>query len=256
MGRKSGMGTWDKEIELGLKNRALDLEAAKIGALQRDANARFLSGAGDFYAKTGILPRNPIIGSEQNVRPGKVPDLGARERVDGESGLVSAQPTQPLMGAPSLLSQNTLDPNALTPSPLDTVRSEVVNPVPSSAAPTPDAGFPTASPIASPTPSPTPSPSRRQEGMVAPSVSDIGSSYASAKARLGLGLTPPGGDLLGLGFAKGTARVPGKGDGTKDTVPAKLAPGEAVLNKPAADMAGRGLIAVLNKMGAQKMGMA
>lgn len=59
-----------------------------------------------------------------------------------------------------------------------------------------------------------------------------------------------------FGFAKGTARVPGKGDGSKDTVPAKLAPGEAVLNKPAADMAGRGLIAVLNKMGAQKMGMA
>jgi hypothetical protein len=56
-------------------------------------------------------------------------------------------------------------------------------------------------------------------------------------------------------FAKGTARVPGKGDPRRDTVPAKLAPGEAVLNKPAADMAGRGLIAALNKLGAQKMGM-
>lgn len=57
------------------------------------------------------------------------------------------------------------------------------------------------------------------------------------------------------GFAKGTARVPGKGDGTKDTVNAKLAPGEAVLNKPAAEGMGRGLIAALNKLGAQKMGM-
>lgn len=58
-----------------------------------------------------------------------------------------------------------------------------------------------------------------------------------------------------LGLRAGTARVPGKGDGTKDTVPAKLAPGEAVLNKAAADKMGRGLIAALNKMGAQKMGL-
>ena len=57
------------------------------------------------------------------------------------------------------------------------------------------------------------------------------------------------------GYAKGTARVPGKGDGTKDTVSAKLAPGEAVVNKEAADMIGRGLIAVMNNMGAQKMGL-
>lgn len=58
------------------------------------------------------------------------------------------------------------------------------------------------------------------------------------------------------GYAKGTARVPGKGDGTKDSVKAKLAPGEAVLNKAAADGMGRGLIAVMNKLGAKKMGMA
>lgn len=63
-------------------------------------------------------------------------------------------------------------------------------------------------------------------------------------------------DLPELRFAKGTARVPGKGNGTKDTVKARLAPGEAVLNKPAADMAGRGMIAALNKLGARKMGMA
>lgn len=57
------------------------------------------------------------------------------------------------------------------------------------------------------------------------------------------------------GFKKGVARVPGKGDGTKDTVKAKLAPGEAVLNKSAAETLGRGLIDVLNKMGAKKMGL-
>lgn len=56
-------------------------------------------------------------------------------------------------------------------------------------------------------------------------------------------------------YAKGTARVPGKGDGTKDTVKAKLAPGEAVLNKSAANTLGRGLIQRLNAHGATKMGM-
>ena len=58
-----------------------------------------------------------------------------------------------------------------------------------------------------------------------------------------------------LGFAKGTAMVPGKGTGKVDTVPAKLAPGEAVLNKAAAEAMGRGLIAALNAAGARKMGM-
>lgn len=58
-----------------------------------------------------------------------------------------------------------------------------------------------------------------------------------------------------MGYKKGTAKVPGKGDGTKDTVPAKLAPGEAVLNKAAAEHMGRGLIGALNQMGAEKMGM-
>lgn len=70
-------------------------------------------------------------------------------------------------------------------------------------------------------------------------------------ARTGLGLdmgTP-------LSFAKGVSKVPGKGDGTQDTVKAKLAPGEAVLNKAAAEGMGRGLIAALNAAGARKMGM-
>jgi hypothetical protein len=58
------------------------------------------------------------------------------------------------------------------------------------------------------------------------------------------------------GYKKGITRVPGKGDGTKDTVKGKrLAPGEAVLNKAAADMIGRGLITHANKAGAQQMGL-
>lgn len=56
-------------------------------------------------------------------------------------------------------------------------------------------------------------------------------------------------------FSKGTAKVPGHGDGTVDTVDAKLAPGEAVLNKAAAEMLGRGLIDLLNKHGMLQMGM-
>ena len=57
-------------------------------------------------------------------------------------------------------------------------------------------------------------------------------------------------------YASGTTRVPGHGDGTVDTVPAMLAPGEAVLNKGAAEHVGRGLIDHLNAVGAAKMGMA
>jgi hypothetical protein len=56
--------------------------------------------------------------------------------------------------------------------------------------------------------------------------------------------------------AKGTARVKGKGKPNKDTVPAMLAPGEAVLNQGAADHVGRNLIDVLNAIGAHKMAMA
>lgn len=56
-------------------------------------------------------------------------------------------------------------------------------------------------------------------------------------------------------YSKGTAKVPGKGSGKVDTVPAKLAPGEAVLNKGAAEMFGRENIANLNAHGAAAMGM-
>lgn len=61
--------------------------------------------------------------------------------------------------------------------------------------------------------------------------------------------------LTDYGFKKGITKVPGKGNGKKDTVKAKLAPGEAVLNKAAADKMGRGLISALNKVGARKMGL-
>lgn len=55
--------------------------------------------------------------------------------------------------------------------------------------------------------------------------------------------------------AKGLTRVPGKGSGKKDTKVSAVAPGEAILNKAAADMLGRGLISTLNQKGARKMGM-
>lgn len=53
----------------------------------------------------------------------------------------------------------------------------------------------------------------------------------------------------------GMTRVPGQGPSNVDSVPAMLAPEEAVLNAPAADMVGRGLIEALNQIGAMKMGM-
>lgn len=56
-------------------------------------------------------------------------------------------------------------------------------------------------------------------------------------------------------YSKGTSKVPGKGDGKTDTVAAKLAPGEAVLNKAAAEHLGRDTIDLLNAVGQAKMGL-
>jgi len=56
-------------------------------------------------------------------------------------------------------------------------------------------------------------------------------------------------------YARGTSKVPGKGKPNKDTVDAKLAPGEAVLNQGAAEHMGRGLIDVMNAIGAHKMAL-
>jgi hypothetical protein len=66
---------------------------------------------------------------------------------------------------------------------------------------------------------------------------------------------PAPGYPFGAGYLFGATAVPGRGSGTTDTVPAMLAPHEAVLNRAAADMVGRGLIAALNKRGVQQMGM-
>ena len=62
-------------------------------------------------------------------------------------------------------------------------------------------------------------------------------------------------DALGNahGYEAGTAKVPGKGSGMVDKVPAMLAPGEAVLNKGAAEHFGRDNIAALNAIGHAKM---
>lgn len=61
--------------------------------------------------------------------------------------------------------------------------------------------------------------------------------------------------LTDFGFSQGTERVPGHGSGHVDTVPAMLAPGEAVLNRAAAENFGRGNIAQLNAAGARQMGL-
>lgn len=53
-----------------------------------------------------------------------------------------------------------------------------------------------------------------------------------------------------MNHKRGIARVPGKGEG--DKVPAMLEPGEAVLNKHAAGMIGRGVISKANAKGNDK----
>jgi hypothetical protein len=70
------------------------------------------------------------------------------------------------------------------------------------------------------------------------------------------GVTTYGDDTSGIHEAHGTSMVPGKptpkgmiGKPQSDTVPAELAPGEAVLNKHAAEMIGRDKIAAANAMG-------
>lgn len=60
---------------------------------------------------------------------------------------------------------------------------------------------------------------------------------------------------FGAGYLFGATAVPGQGSGTVDKVPAMLAPHEAVLNRAAADMLGRGAIAQLNAAGVRKMGL-
>lgn len=63
-------------------------------------------------------------------------------------------------------------------------------------------------------------------------------------------------DVSGFGFSSGATKVPGQGDGTVDKVPAMLAPGEAVLNRAAAEHLGRHTIEFLNQIGAAKMGLS
>lgn len=72
---------------------------------------------------------------------------------------------------------------------------------------------------------------------------------------------PPPGDawqgssVLAPHYSEGTSKVPGKGSGKTDTQPAMLAPGEAVLNRGAAEHLGRDTISLLNAIGAHKMGL-
>lgn len=61
------------------------------------------------------------------------------------------------------------------------------------------------------------------------------------------------GKMTTKNYNEGATKVPGQGDGTVDKVPAMLAPGEAVLNKGAAEHFGRDKIAALNSIGHAKM---
>lgn len=56
-------------------------------------------------------------------------------------------------------------------------------------------------------------------------------------------------------YDTGTSQVPGDGSPKVDSVSAKLAPGEAVLNAAAAEHLGRSTIDFLNAIGAHKMGL-
>jgi hypothetical protein len=72
------------------------------------------------------------------------------------------------------------------------------------------------------------------------------------RKQLGMGVKAAGGATT-INAKGGTAKVPGKGPPNVDSVPATLAPQEAVLNAGAAQHMGRGAIAMLNSLGAQKM---
>lgn len=76
----------------------------------------------------------------------------------------------------------------------------------------------------------------------------------SAIHNLGSSGINPGSLFHLFGFSHGTSAVPGQGTGTVDTTPAMLAPGEAVLNKAAAEHLGRHTIDLLNALGQVKMG--
>ena len=97
-------------------------------------------------------------------------------------------------------------------------------------------------------------------GMMAPAMasSNAPAPVQAGPAMPGPQIAPPGGQpglAAMLQAASGADRVPGQGDGRADTVPAMLAPGEAVLNRGAAENVGRDKIAKANAVGARKMGL-
>ena len=94
---------------------------------------------------------------------------------------------------------------------------------------------------------------RYADGTSDVSIGDVGAPPGFA---MGTPSVPPNpGYPFGAGYLFGATTVPGQGSGTVDQVPAMLAPHEAVLNKAAADMMGRGRIAALNAAGTRQMGM-
>jgi hypothetical protein len=75
------------------------------------------------------------------------------------------------------------------------------------------------------------------------------------QTRLAKPATSSGNPKQPIEARSGKDKVPGKGSGTVDTQHAMLAPGEAVLNKAAAEYLGRATIDVLNHVGRIKMGL-
>lgn len=95
-------------------------------------------------------------------------------------------------------------------------------------------------------------------GSAAPATGDrarISTGQSTLTQKSTLDMDENGNPKYPQGHAKGTAQVAGKGSGKVDTVPAMLAPGEAVLNKGAAEHMGRDNIKSLNAVGLLKMGM-
>ena len=77
-----------------------------------------------------------------------------------------------------------------------------------------------------------------------------------AGSEIGLRKAQESGAYQGSGaFATGTSRISAPGDGTVDTTKARLANGEAVLNRGAAEHLGQPAIQALNAVGMLRMGM-
>jgi hypothetical protein len=127
-----------------------------------------------------------------------------------------------------------------------------VNRAKAGATPSPSSTTPTGTPSAAQTPTAAPS-KMFTGGVPKPGVYEMPTDNSVPPVDPETGELPPGWHRYA--YKAGTTKVPGKGSGKVDTVPAMLAPGEAVLNKGAAEHMGRDNIKALNAVGLAKMGM-